>query len=81
MQRRLLRRLLQHARVRRVPLPQVLATPYVNTIGLDEQPPYQGNLELEARLSAALSGKDVSGAWPTRGCCSARNDFWFANYF
>ena len=50
----LLRRLLQHARVRRVPLPQVLATPYVNTIGLDEQPPYQGNLEIEARLSALV---------------------------
>ena len=33
----LLRRLLQHARARRVPLPQVLATPYVNTIGLAEQ--------------------------------------------
>jgi pyruvate dehydrogenase E1 component len=30
----LLRRLLQHARAKRVPLPQVLATPYVNTIGL-----------------------------------------------
>ena len=50
----LLRRLLQHARVRRVPLPQVLATPYVNTIGLDEQPPYQGNLEIESRLSALV---------------------------
>jgi pyruvate dehydrogenase E1 component len=50
----LLRRLLQHARTRRVPLPHVLATPYVNTIGLDEQPPYQGNLEIEARLSALV---------------------------
>src|SRR6478752_10518467 len=50
----LLRRLLQQARVRRVPLPQVLATPYVNTIGLDEQPPYQGNLEIESRLSALV---------------------------
>ncbi len=50
----LLRRLLQHARARRVPLPQVLATPYVNTIGLDEQPPYQGNLEIEARISALV---------------------------
>src|SRR5580765_4428526 len=50
----LLRRLLQHARARRVPLPQVLATPYVNTIGLDEQPPYEGNLEIEARLSALV---------------------------
>src|ERR1700694_261671 len=50
----LLRRLLQHARTRRVPLPQVLATPYVNTIGLAEQPPYQGNLDIEARLSALV---------------------------
>ncbi len=50
----LLRRLLQHARAKRVPLPQVLATPYVNTIGLAEQPPYQGNLEIEARLSSLV---------------------------
>src|SRR5258706_698262 len=50
----LLRRLLQHARPRRVPLPQVLATPYVNSIPLAEQPPYQGNLEIEARLSALV---------------------------
>jgi pyruvate dehydrogenase E1 component len=50
----LLRRLLQHARARRVPLPQVLATPYVNTVGLDEQPPYEGNLEIEARISALV---------------------------
>jgi pyruvate dehydrogenase E1 component len=50
----LLRRLLQHARARRVPLPQVLATPYVNTIGLADQPPYQGNLEIETRISALV---------------------------
>src|SRR6478735_6258670 len=50
----LLRRLLQHARTRRVPLPQVLATPYVNSIPLGEQPPYQGNLEIESRLSALV---------------------------
>src|SRR6476660_5098424 len=50
----LLRRLLQHARARRVPLPQVLATPYVNTIPLGEQPPYEGNLEIEARISALV---------------------------
>src|SRR5260221_4127516 len=50
----LLRRLLQHARTRRVPLPQVLATPYVNTIPLAEQPPFQGNLEIESRLSALV---------------------------
>ena len=50
----LLRRLLQHARVRRVPLPQVLATPYVNTIGLADQPPFQGNLELESRIASLV---------------------------
>src|SRR5258706_7856857 len=50
----LLRRLLQHARTRRVPLPQVLATPYINTIPLAEQPPYPGNLEIESRLSALV---------------------------
>src|SRR5687767_9839152 len=50
----LLRRLLQHARTRRVPLPQVLATPYVNTIPLAEQPPYPGNLEIESRLSSLV---------------------------
>src|SRR5258705_2723557 len=50
----LLRRLLQHARRRRVPLPQVLATPYVNSIPLPGQPPYQGTLEIEARLSALV---------------------------
>jgi pyruvate dehydrogenase E1 component len=50
----LLRRLLQHARARRVPLPQVLATPYVNTIPLAEQPPYPGNLEIESRISALV---------------------------
>src|SRR5258708_21493290 len=47
----LLRRLLQHARTRRVPLPQVLATPYVNSIPLAEQPPHQGNPEIQARIS------------------------------
>src|SRR5688500_20200860 len=50
----LLRRLLQHARARRVPLPQVLATPYVNTIGLDGHPPYEGNLAIEQRLSSLV---------------------------
>ncbi|MFY8121418.1 MAG: hypothetical protein ACOVK7_08515, partial [Burkholderiaceae bacterium] len=50
----LLKKLLQHARARRVPLPQVLATPYINTITLADQPPYPGNLEIEARLSALV---------------------------
>ena len=49
-----LKKLMQHARTRRVPLPQVLATAYCNTIGLADQPPYQGNLEIEARISALV---------------------------
>jgi pyruvate dehydrogenase E1 component len=50
----LLKQLLQHARTRRVPLPQVLNTPYLNTISLAEQPPFPGNLEIEQRLSALV---------------------------
>jgi pyruvate dehydrogenase E1 component len=49
-----LKKLMQHARTRRVPLPQVLATPYCNTIALADQPPYPGNLEIEARISALV---------------------------
>ncbi len=49
-----LKQLLQHARRRRVPLPQVLNTPYLNTISLGEQAPFPGNLEIEQRLSALV---------------------------
>lgn len=49
-----LKHLLQHARTRRVPLPQVLNTPYLNTISLADQPPFPGNLEMESRLSALV---------------------------
>src|SRR5881628_902240 len=50
----LLRKLLDHARVRRVPLPPVLNTPYKNSIGLEQQPQFPGNLELEQRLSSIV---------------------------
>jgi len=49
-----LKQLLQHARTRRVPLPQVLNTPYLNTISLADQAPFPGNLEIEQRLSAIV---------------------------
>ncbi len=35
-------------------LPQVLNTPYLNTISLGEQAPFPGNLEIEQRLSALV---------------------------
>ena len=50
----LLRRLLDAARAQQVPLPAVLNTPYVNTVTLDRQPPYPGDLVLEARISAIV---------------------------
>ncbi len=50
----LLRKLLDHARARRVPLPPVLNTPYMNSVQLAEQPQFPGNLEIESRLSALV---------------------------
>jgi len=50
----LLRKLLDHARARRVPLPPVLHTPYTNTIPLAEQPQYPGNLDIENRVLAIV---------------------------
>src|SRR3954471_3975990 len=50
----LLRKLLDHARARRVPLPPVLNTPYMNSVALADQPQFPGNLELESRISAIV---------------------------
>ncbi len=50
----LLRKLLDHARARRVPLPPVLNTPYKNSIALAHQPQFPGNLELEQRISSIV---------------------------
>jgi pyruvate dehydrogenase E1 component len=46
----ILRKLLDHARNQRVPMPPVLNTPYSNTISLADQPQFPGNLETEQRL-------------------------------
>jgi pyruvate dehydrogenase E1 component len=50
----LLRKLLEHARARRVPLPPVLNTPYKNSVALADQPQFPGSLELESRISAIV---------------------------
>ena len=50
----LLQQLVQHARRRRVQLPTVANTPYINTISLAQQAPFPGNLDLENRLSALV---------------------------
>ena len=50
----LLRKLLEHARARRVALPPVLNTPYKNSVSLADQAQFPGNLELESRLSSIV---------------------------
>jgi pyruvate dehydrogenase E1 component len=50
----ILRKLLDHARVRRVPLPPVLNTPYCNTISLADQPQFPGNVDIEARIGGLV---------------------------
>jgi pyruvate dehydrogenase E1 component len=50
----LLRKLLDHARARRVPLPPVLNTPYKNSVDLAQQPQFPGNVELEQRISSIV---------------------------
>jgi pyruvate dehydrogenase E1 component len=50
----LLRKLLDRARARHVPMPAVLNTPYSNTIPLAEQPQYPGILDVEQRLSSIV---------------------------
>ncbi len=50
----LLRKLLDEARAKRVPMPPVLNTPYSNSIALAEQPQFPGNLDIEARISALV---------------------------
>src|SRR5471030_43335 len=50
----LLRRLLYHARKRRVQLPPVLNTPYRNSVGLADQPQFPGDLDIERRLSSIV---------------------------
>ncbi|SDR53938.1 pyruvate dehydrogenase E1 component [Paraburkholderia fungorum] len=50
--RTLLDALLAHARTRKVGWRPPLVSPYINTVGVEEQPAYPGNLALEARISA-----------------------------
>jgi pyruvate dehydrogenase E1 component len=46
--------LLAHARRLRLPWRPATGTPYLNTVGTAEQPPYPGDLAIERRLSAIL---------------------------
>ncbi len=50
----LLRKLFDHARARRVPMPPVMNTPYRNSVQLSDQPQFPGNLEVEQRLASLV---------------------------
>jgi len=50
----LLRKLFDHARARRVPMPPVMNTPYRNSVQLSDQPQFPGNFEVEQRLASLV---------------------------
>ncbi len=50
----LLRKLFEHARARRVPMPPVMNTSYRNSVQLEAQPQFPGDLEIEARLGSLV---------------------------
>src|SRR5262245_30645411 len=50
----LLKRLLDRARAKRVKLPPVFNTAYKNTVALEDQPQFPGNLEVEQRLASII---------------------------
>jgi pyruvate dehydrogenase E1 component len=52
--RRLMDELEIHAQQAGVTLPAAAQTPYVNTIPVDEQPPYPGSLEIERRVKSII---------------------------
>ena len=52
--RQMLAELAQQARVQRIGWQPELATPYLNTIGVDEQPVFPGDLAMEERLASLI---------------------------
>ena len=52
--RYLLNQLEQHARFHKVDVPFDANTPYVNTIPVDQQPPYPGDREIERRIKSIV---------------------------
>ena len=50
----LLVNLREHAYLRGVMMPAEITTPYINTIGLTDQPRYPGNLEIERRIKSII---------------------------
>lgn len=56
----ILRRVIDHARSKGADIPYGLHTPYVNTIPVDQQPTYPGDLEIERRIAALIRWNAVA---------------------
>jgi pyruvate dehydrogenase E1 component len=54
MERAILTTLLRHAQVGRVKLPALVQTPYINTIPVEQEPPYPGDEALERRIRRTI---------------------------
>lgn len=50
----IIEQLMQRARANSVSLPTGVTTDYINTISVDEEPNYTGNLDLERRIRSAI---------------------------
>ncbi|MCW9698039.1 MULTISPECIES: pyruvate dehydrogenase (acetyl-transferring), homodimeric type [unclassified Avibacterium] len=50
----IIEQLMQHARANSVSLPTGVTTDYINTIPVEEEPNYPGNLDLERRIRSAI---------------------------
>ncbi|MCW9709615.1 pyruvate dehydrogenase (acetyl-transferring), homodimeric type [Avibacterium sp. 21-586] len=50
----IIEQLMQHARANAVSLPTGVTTDYINTIPVEEEPNYPGNLDLERRIRSAI---------------------------
>lgn len=58
--RYILKRVIEHARRKGADVPYGLNTPYVNTIPLDQEPSYPGDLELERKINALIRWNAVA---------------------
>ena len=92
--RRILAALMEEADRRGVTVAQPLNTPYVNTIGVADQPPYPGDIELEKRienvirwnamamvLRAADKDLGVGGHIATYASCATMLEVGFNHFF
>jgi pyruvate dehydrogenase E1 component len=92
--RYLLARLAEHAARRGVTLPFAATTPYINTIPVEEQPPYPGDRDMERRIRSLIRWNamamvvranklypDVGGHISTFASCATLFEVGFNHFF